>query len=240
MERVRLWNQLVFTREWFRRVVSFSRKQTRYKEALINVERILKKNSQKKPEAQVKEDDENVEMVGATKKDDKLNNFYRGFHRRDINEMLKEYARKMYQKGVRDEELTIIQIQPEQDKDIIDRQHIGDTTSFFNNDLQGETKKKSDLMQKISRLDRSQEMREVRRIFTPDQMLKVWQQFLSGTFMLLQKDKVRQDMDIEDGVANEENKVLRLEDEEKYMTLKDKTKMKDLDFRSYWEMQKQY
>jgi len=47
-------------------------------------------------------------------------------------------------------------------------------------------------------------------------------------------------MDIEDGVANEENKVLRLEDEEKYMTLKDKTKMKDLDFRSYWEMQKQY
>jgi len=47
-------------------------------------------------------------MVGATKKDDKLNNFYRGFHRRDINEMLKEYARKMYQKGVRDEELTII------------------------------------------------------------------------------------------------------------------------------------
>lgn len=48
--------------------------------------------------------------------------------------MLKEHARKMYKKGVRNEELLIIKIKPEADKKIIDRQHIGDTTSFFNND----------------------------------------------------------------------------------------------------------
>ena len=44
MERVRLWNQLVFTREWFRRVVQFSRKQKHYKDAVAKVEEIQRKN----------------------------------------------------------------------------------------------------------------------------------------------------------------------------------------------------
>jgi len=36
-------------------------------------------------------------------------------------------------------------------------------------------------------------MRETRKIFTPDQMLKTWNQFLSGTFMLLSEKKQKQD-----------------------------------------------
>lgn len=59
----------------------------------------------------------------------------------------------MYKRGVRNAELLIIKIKPELEKDIIDRQHIGGTTSFFNNDLVGEEKKKSELIQKIIEKD---------------------------------------------------------------------------------------
>ena len=40
LERVRLWNQLVFTRQWFRRVVFFSRRQKAYKEAIVRLDKI--------------------------------------------------------------------------------------------------------------------------------------------------------------------------------------------------------
>lgn len=42
MERVRLWNCLVFTREWFRRVIVFSRRQESYKEAVERKDKLLK------------------------------------------------------------------------------------------------------------------------------------------------------------------------------------------------------
>jgi len=58
--------------------------------------------------------------------------------------MLKYFARKMYKKGVRNEELLIIKIKPDQGKDIVERQHIGGTTSFFNNDVMGNEKAKAD------------------------------------------------------------------------------------------------
>ena len=35
--------------------------------------------------------------------------------------MLKAYARKMYKKGVRSEDLLIIKIKPDQDKEIVER-----------------------------------------------------------------------------------------------------------------------
>ena len=47
MEKVRLWNSLVFTREWFRRVVFFSRRQDTYKEAVQAKERLDKEKKKK-------------------------------------------------------------------------------------------------------------------------------------------------------------------------------------------------
>ena len=47
MERVRLWNSLVFTREWFRRVINFSREQDKYKEAVDRYERLKKEKEAK-------------------------------------------------------------------------------------------------------------------------------------------------------------------------------------------------
>ena len=73
-------------------------------------------------------------------------------------------------------------------------------------------------------------MKETRKIFTPDQMLKIWNQFLSGTFMLLPEKKQVKDMDDEDGIYSE-NKILKLEDEDKYQELRDKTKMKEEEFK---------
>lgn len=61
-------------------------------------------------------------------------------------------------------------------------------------------------------------MKETRRIFTPDKMLTMWNQFLSGTFMLLSEKKRATNVDAEDGIYNE-YKILRLEDEEKYLEL---------------------
>lgn len=55
MERVRLWNSLVFTREWFRRVVLFSRKQDSYKDALMVKERLDKEYRQKKAKKSAKQ-----------------------------------------------------------------------------------------------------------------------------------------------------------------------------------------
>lgn len=46
MERVRLWNCLVFTREWFRRVIQFSRRQDKYKEAVERKDKLIKEKKQ--------------------------------------------------------------------------------------------------------------------------------------------------------------------------------------------------
>lgn len=233
MERVRLWNQLVFTREWFRRVVQFSRKQTSYKRAVAKVEDIQKKaarnaakqkNNKDAAKDEEGSDDENQQAQNQKEK------FYRGFHRRDLNDMLKAYARKMYKKGVRSEDLLIIKIKPDQDRDIVERQDIGGTTSFFNNDKQGVDKYKADTIAQLIALDGEDEMKETRKIFTPDQMLKIWNQFLSGTFMLLPEKKQVKDMDDEDGIYSE-NKILKLEDEDKYLELRVKTKMKEEEFK---------
>lgn len=47
MERVRLWNCLVFTREWFSRVINFSRRQEKYKEAVERKDKLIKEKKTK-------------------------------------------------------------------------------------------------------------------------------------------------------------------------------------------------
>ena len=60
--------------------------------------------------------------------------FYKGFHRRDINHMLKDYAESMYEKKVRDEELLLFKIKPEIKDDVVEREYISrsNITSYFN------------------------------------------------------------------------------------------------------------
>ena len=84
-------------------------------------------------------------------------------------------------------------------------------------------------------------MKETRRIFTPDKMLTMWNQFLSGTFMLLLNAKKKAaDTDAEDGIYNE-YQILRVEDEEKYGKLDSKAAaygMNKKAFNDYWAEQK--
>ena len=132
MERVRLWNQLVFTREWFRRVVTFSRRQTKYLEAVKKQEKLQieeQRNEAKKKAAEEKEkaaakkeEDKNADEENPLQQDNKdkeVVTFYKGFHRRDLNEMLKQYAQLMYQRGLRNQELLIIKINQEHTQEVI-------------------------------------------------------------------------------------------------------------------------
>ena len=57
--------------------------------------------------------------------------------------MLKEYAIKMYKKGVRNEELLLIKVKPDVE-DTVDREFVGGVTSFFNKEKGGEAKAKDE------------------------------------------------------------------------------------------------
>ena len=83
--------------------------------------------------------------------------------------MLKEYAIKMYKKGVRNEELLLIKVKPDVD-DIVDREFVGGVTSFFNKDKKGEEKVIHQKIEQKLELTEKQELQRARQIFTPDQM----------------------------------------------------------------------
>ena len=56
-------------------------------------------------------------------------------------------------------------------------------------------------------------MIEMRRVFTPDEMLKIWNQFFLGSYILLPEKKSKKDWDGEEGL-DKKNKILLLEDED--------------------------
>ena len=71
--------------------------------------------------------------------------------------MLKEYAIKMYKKGVRNEELLLIKVKPDVDE-IVDREFVGGVTSFFNKDKKGEEKAITEKLEKRLELNEKQEL----------------------------------------------------------------------------------
>ena len=115
-----------------------------------------KRNEQEKKEKDEKnQEGEQSEENNASDDEDLSNNkidsnkiTYKGFHRRDVNEMLREYATTMYHNGVRTEELLLIQVRPDQKiEQIVTRENEGGTTSFFNKDTkqnEKDLKKKTD------------------------------------------------------------------------------------------------
>ena len=214
-ERVRLWNVLVFTREWFRRVVYFSRRQKNYKDAVAEQEKLNKKAKLMKNKAEAKEkkkekdkkdgkvaveeeDPEEDDLEESGKKDDR--SFYKGFHRRDVNDLLKEYAKEMFSRGVRSEELLLIKVKPDQAEAVVEREHLGGTTSFFNADTKKDVKKEEELMNKYLDLTEEEELQQAREVFTSDEMLKIWNQFFIGTYMVEDKRKDADNTDKEDGL----------------------------------------
>ena len=117
-------------------------------------------------------DDENAQAAEKSKQDETP--FYKGFHRRDVNNMLKNYAQSMYGDGVRNEELLLIKVKPDITSEVVERAYVGsNVTSFFNPDKEGEEKKLNKLVDKNG-LDEEGELKVARKIFTPDEMLKIW------------------------------------------------------------------
>ena len=84
-----------------------------------------KSKSQNNDEAQNSNDNDgsdNDDQNIASNKISEKTITYKGFHRRDVNEMLREYATEMYGLGVRTEALLMIQVRPEHRMDdLVDR-----------------------------------------------------------------------------------------------------------------------
>ena len=131
--------------------------------------------------------------------------FYKGFHRRDVNNMLKEYAQEMYSLGVRNEELLLIKVKPDITSAPVERQYAGgQVTSFFNPDKQEKEKKIDNLVEQLVHLGEVEELKKAREIFTPDEMLRIWNQFFTGSYIVDKKIKKQPDkVDKEDGLEAE-------------------------------------
>ena len=137
--------------------------------------------------------------------------FYRGFNRKDINEMLKEYAREMYERNVRNEEMLLIKIRPDQNEQIGDLQVAGAQKSFFNRDKNEKELQVKKQIEEVNQLDESEELKQVRAVFTPDEMLAIWQQLFMGIYMLVPKYS---DQKAKDKDGKFEHRIERLENEE--------------------------
>lgn len=123
-------------------MVIYSRRQKSYLDAKAEQEKNKRNAEANKEKDEKNQEGENSEDNNASDEDDIDNSkidsnkiTYKGFHRRDVNEMLREYATTMYHNGVRTEELLLIQVRPDQKlEDIVTRENEGGTTSFFNKD----------------------------------------------------------------------------------------------------------
>ena len=134
--------------------------------------------------------------------------------------MLKLYAQDMYAKGVRNEELLLIKVKPDIAADFIDRQHIGNTTSFFNQDKEGKEKKIKNLVEQVIDLTETEEIQKAREIFDPDEMLRIWNQFFTGTYVVnISQKKKAENVDKEDGLEAEYeiNNILDEKDKDKLL-----------------------
>lgn len=160
--------------------------------------------------------------------------------------MLKQYAQQMYARDIRNEELLIIKIKPDLKQEITKREHIGTTTSFFNQESDAKAKNKRLLVEKVAQLSEDQELQIAREIFTPDEMLQMWNQFFIGTYMQLPKKFYKPDGESEHqnyGDDEDQNldaaegyKILNVEDEEKYDKVKHNFNDNGDDeaFKNYW------
>ena len=80
----------------------------------------------------------------------------------------------MFSRGVRSEELLLIKVKPDQAEAVVEREHLGGTTSFFNADTKKDVKKEEELMNKYLDLTEEEELQQAREVFTSDEMLKIW------------------------------------------------------------------
>ena len=64
----------------------------------------------------------------------------------------------MYARDIRNEELLIIKIKPDLKQEITKREHIGTTTSFFNQESDAKAKNKRLLVEKVAQLSEDQEL----------------------------------------------------------------------------------
>ena len=87
-DRVRLWNRLVLAREWFKMMILFSKLQVRVKNKLNKSSTLTARFS--KQNLQDIDDEDNYTLV-----------------RHDLQMLLKDLARRMFEKGVSSEEILL-------------------------------------------------------------------------------------------------------------------------------------
>ena len=77
--------------------------------------------------------------------------YYRGFQRRDIEEELFSYAKEMYEEGVRDEQILMVNFKNQDTVEESKRLYKGGVTSFFNPEVNGAEKLKQKQIDKLHR-----------------------------------------------------------------------------------------